>query len=313
MYQPIEQLGGKVPQVATPPRVPKEGATRLQDLVYDAAQAKLVAQTLGLMPADLQPSNNKVQERYNVDFGALMKSQSEILSNTLKQVTDLSIRVQDAQTKAELAEMKAALENMTRALNSQPQNPLQTLADNFQLLEALTEKLRQRQEPQYVPQPGNTTAELQVRLAIAQLEAEREQRKLDHEREMAELRRHWVKEDRIQQQQFQLEQQKFEWEQRIAGKRADQLSSILGALAQGVDLQTLLKGGSQVASQAPEQTRPTAPPEPVQAEAAPQVIPSAFECGTCGQIVTVRSGEDTATCPTCGQMFDISQSTKTPA
>jgi hypothetical protein len=131
------------------------------------------------------------------------------------------------------------------------------------------------------------------------MKLESQERQQHHEREMAELRRHWVKEDRLLGQSFTLEREKFEWEQKNASKKSDQLSNILGALAQGIDLQTLMKPG--IASQ-PSPSRQAAP------EPSLGLRPKSFECGSCGQAVSGYSQEDTnAQCPTCGQNYDLGQ------
>lgn len=307
------EKGGRLPARVVLTKAAAEPG-RLQRIATDAAEAALVMKTMrdaGVMgpQEDVQSQNSKVTEKYGLDVGTIVKSQNDLLGTVLTQLTTMSGKAQDAQSKAELGKLETQVQELVKALNSQPADPLKTLRDSHEFLESLTASFQKKAAPTTPGLEQAGLAALPIYLQMEQMKLDAQERQRDHEIHMAELRRHWVKEDRLLGQQFTLEREKFDWEQKNAGKKADQLSAILGALAQGVDLQTLLKGGGgQVGGRVPPMA---SQPEP---QAAAGVRPKAFECGTCGQTVTGYSQEDTnAQCPTCGQFYDLGQFDPPPA
>lgn len=270
---------------------------KIHDMVMDTAQASMALKLLGFNPGDSVAKQSAAPE-----YAAMFNGQNQLLQTLLTQLTTLSSKAQDSQTKAEIGELKGTVQDLVKAL-SQPGDPLETFAKNYAVLETITEKLHKKAAADGTQVPGIDQAGLAampIYLQMEQLKLDGQDRQRTHELTLAQMRRQWVKEDRMATQQFDMERKRFELEVTTANKKVDQLSALVGAVLQGLDLNKLLTRDTP--SVAARTTREPAAPVSLGTR------PREFECGTCGQTVTVPSSDAASVeCPTCGAFFDLAQ------
>jgi hypothetical protein len=308
----VAEQGGRMPPRVNLARISQPAPSQLNQMVMDAAQASITMKTLrdaGITPpAAVAQADDRSPK---VDVGIIVKSQNDLLASLLGRITDMATSTQDAKSKAEIGKLETTVQGLVEALTKPQDNPLDTVRKNYMALVELTKEMQKSVAPATPPPlPGmDSLAAMPILLEMKKMDLEREERGRTHEITLAEMKRGWVMTDRKLSQQIDLENRRFDWEMKSSSQKSNMLGGFLSSLAQGLDMQALMKGGGVAANPAANNHGPAPRLEQDQpAPLAPQqgMVPRIITCGSCGVDIEVESPDQMEVqCPTCGQAYDL--------
>lgn len=264
-----------------PAQRPKDGPQDpLAQAEQDLARAVRLRTLQSLSSGQLAPG--KVEESTRIDLGGIFNSLTNLVTNTLEQVSTTRKSSQAGGEDPYLKHLEAELKQVQERLAAPGLDPISQMVAANQQFKMLMEAMRDQVG---ISQPAPASGpDMSYMLQLKRMELDAAERNRQWEEQMAERRREWQREDRRWQQEFRLREAEFE-DSRATRKRAGSaLENLAGSLLEGIDAERGEQGATVSASRKPK----------------------AFKCQECGQAVLVPSPEALeARCESCGASYDM--------
>ena len=271
---------------------------------HEGMKAKVYQKALGIEPSDGPARPQGIN--MSLDIGQLVQNQSANMMSAITAITEAQAkRPEDPFLKYMLDEMK----DVRAKLDNSGSDPIQNLLAAQEVLDTLSEKMKQRAGVgQAAPVGGQDITAL---IELENAKADRDERARQWTEAMEERRHQWTVErddlvrqraveDRRWQEEFGLKKQEFEESRLTRAQAADGLGDLVKTLAASID-ERMAEAPNGAAARPPGLQKLSASPPPTSAA-------MSVNC-ECGQPMTIPAGAQhgsSVTCGSCGNTYQLS-------
>lgn len=295
----IRAMGGKVPtgRVEIEQALLRSGQDEGDDIVnfmFKLNKAKMMKEALSPSPPPPQPASTKSEEKTTVDLGTAFTAMTNMMTTQNNQLLQMMQSNQAASTNPVLLQLQRDFDEMKRQLSQPGQDPIDAFVSGMQKWDGMAQFLKKSLG---VPQqtPVGTT-DIGVMMQLEQMKIEAADRRMQHDREMQQLK--WQHEDTVKlaDRQYSLEVVKLSDERKGKQRTGEMLEDLLGSLVDGLNFSPQERQilGIEATGQPDSRQQEIPPPKPI-----------GFKC-SCGATVRLKDPADLeAVCPGCGTVFDL--------